>query len=117
DSELVMLNNHINALIRTPLERDYVVDFNVVEYNGNYETRTVSDGYAIALFYSNRGVEAMTEERAAESFEYFRRAIGAYPSISGPWSNLGVLFARRGFAEYAESAYLHALATDPRDRS
>jgi tetratricopeptide (TPR) repeat protein len=117
DSELVILNNHINALIRTAVEPDYVVDFNVAEYKGNYATRTVSDSYAMALFYSNRGVEAMTDGRDEESLAYFRHSIDAYPDIAGPWVNLGVLYSRRGLAEHAESAYLHALSADARDRS
>lgn len=117
DTELVMLNNHINALTRTPFDSDYVVDFNIADYKGNYDVETVSDDYAVALFYSNRGVEAMTAQRTDESFEYFRHAIAAYDRISGPWVNLGVLYARQELHEHAESAYLKALSIDSGDRS
>ncbi|MBN1239397.1 MAG: tetratricopeptide repeat protein [Gammaproteobacteria bacterium] len=116
-SDYVILNNHINALIRGGHDPDYVVDFNVEEYKGNYATRTVSDDYAVALFYSNRGVEALTAGRHGESFEYFRRAIEAYPDISEPWVNLGVLFSSQEMMDHAEAAYLQGLAANPHNRS
>jgi Flp pilus assembly protein TadD len=117
DSDVVMLNDHINALIESTYRTDYVVDFNLLDTKGNYETRKVSDNYALALFYSNRGAESLIDADYAQSFAELRAAIVAYPQIPGPWVNLGVLYSRRGLVEHAESAYLHALAADSGNRS
>jgi Flp pilus assembly protein TadD len=117
DSDVVMLNDHINALVESAYRPDYAVDFNLVDTKGNYETRKVSDGYALSLFYSNLGAESLIDEDYARSFVELRAAIVAYPQIPGPWVNLGVLYSRRGLVAHAESAYLHALAADPRNRS
>jgi tetratricopeptide (TPR) repeat protein len=116
-SEFIVLNNHINALIKTELQPSYVVDFNIEEFKGNYDTQEVNDSYALALFYSNLGVEALMAQDYETSFVYLSSAIRAYPRIPGPWVNLGLLYSRRGLYEYAESAYLNALDIDPRNRS
>jgi tetratricopeptide (TPR) repeat protein len=115
--ELVMLSNHINARVKTHREPDYLVDFNFVELKGNYPIRAVSDDYALALFYSNRGVEAMNAGRPETAFVYLQKAVGIYPGLPGPWINLGVLFSKRGLHEHAESAYLEALQHDARNPS
>jgi tetratricopeptide (TPR) repeat protein len=115
--DLILLSNHINARVKTASSRDYVIDFNRNELKGKYQTHAVSDRYALALFYSNNGVDALLEGDYATSFVHFKAAIEAFPTIAGPWVNLGLLYARQGRYEYAEAAYLRALAIDPDNRS
>jgi Flp pilus assembly protein TadD len=117
DSDVIMLNNHVNAFIDGSLDQDYVVDFNVADFKGNYESREVTDGYALALYYSNLGAESLVAEDYERSFAELRAAITAYPEIPGPWVNLGVLYSRRGLLDHAEASYLHALAADRENRS
>jgi tetratricopeptide (TPR) repeat protein len=117
DADLLVLTNHINAVIKTPVGPHYTVDFNITEFKGHYDSHEVSDNYALALFYSNLGVEALVNKDHATSFLYLKAAIDTYPEISGAWVNLGLLYSRRGLYERAESAYLHALAENPRNRS
>jgi tetratricopeptide (TPR) repeat protein len=117
EADLILMSNHINALVKTGSSRDYVVDFNLNELKGKYQTRAVNDQYALALFYSNNGVDALLRDDHATSFVHFRAAIEAFPTIAGPWVNLGLLYARAGRYEHAEAAYLRALAIDRRNRS
>lgn len=116
-SDFVMLSNHINVTIKVPGQGNYVVDFNAVEFKGDYPARQVSDDYALALFYSNLGVEAMAAGSDDTSFEYLSAAIAAYPDIAGPWVNLGVLYSRHDLHDRAEAAYLQALLRDPSHHS
>jgi tetratricopeptide (TPR) repeat protein len=117
ESDLILLSSHINALIETDVSGDFVVDFNMAELKGNYDTRIVSDSYALGLFYSNLGVDALLAGDYSTSFTRFKAAIESYPRITGPWVNLGLLYARLGEYARAEATYLRALEIEPGNRS
>ena len=122
DGEMVLLNNHINVRV-TGVGRDinhvgdYVVDFNSTEFNGNYDTRTVDDNYAIALYFSNLAVESMQAERWREAFRYLKKGIETDPDIAGLWVNLGVLYSRNEHRNLAVKAYQQALTIQPSNKS
>ncbi len=117
DEKLVILNNHINVKVRTKQRKDYVVDFNIDDYRGNYPKRQVSDQYALALYYSNVAVQHLTQGDYGQSFAYLRKSIQEYPRIPGPWINLGVLYSRHGAYDEAEVAYRRALKLDRANKS
>ena len=122
DGETVLLNNHINIRIKgvrrdINFAGDYVVDFNTAEYNGNYETKTVDDEYAIALYFSNLAVESMQAGETREAFRYLKKGIESDPRVAGLWVNLGVLYSRNGHYDMAERAYRQALSVDASNKS
>ncbi|HEU4620379.1 MAG TPA: tetratricopeptide repeat protein [Gammaproteobacteria bacterium] len=112
ESGFVVLTNHINARVRGRGQPDYVVDFNQEEFKSHYVTHGVSDRYAAALFYNNKGVEALLDEDYRASFVNFRAAIETYPDLAAAWVNLGLLYSKRGRPEQAEAAYQKALDLD-----
>ena len=61
DSDLIILNDHVNALVRQKFEKRVVVDFNATELKANYETEPVSDTYAQALYFNNIAMDALRE--------------------------------------------------------
>lgn len=80
DGEMILLNNHINVLVRgvrsdVNFLQAYVVDFNTAEYNGNYDTRKVTDNYAIALYYSNVAVESMQARNSEMRSDISRKGL------------------------------------------
>lgn len=113
----IVVNNHINTVIRDRNGPDYTVDFNQLEYTGPYVRRAVSDDFALALFYNNVGAEALIDEDYERSFAYLRAAVQAYPWVASAWNNIGLLYMRHERYEHAEAAYLQALRADSRDRS
>jgi Flp pilus assembly protein TadD len=115
--DIVTRNNHINAAVMDGGRIQFVVDFNAIASKGNYDTYTVGDDYALALFYNNIGAAAFVQEDYQRSVINFQHAIEAYPGVSGPWNNLAVLYSQHHLPEYAESAYLEAFAVDPSDPS
>ena len=120
--EVILLNNHINVLVKgvrsdVNFTRDYVVDFNTAEYNGNYETRKVTDNYAIALYYSNVAVESMQAGNSRNAFRYLKKGIETDPAIAGLWVNLGALYSRHKHYNMAEQAYQQALSIQPSNKS
>jgi len=117
DSDLVVIANHVNAVIESRFEHDLVVDFNTMDFRGNYPTRVIGDDYAAALYYTNLGAEALVKRDFGSGLAFLREALRFNSEIPGPWVNLGVLYGRLGRFDYAEAAYLRALEVDPGDRS
>lgn len=116
DSDLVILNNHVNALVKQNFGSRMVVDFNVTELKGDYETREVSDQYALALYYNNKAMDALRTGDLETSFRLLKKSIETYPDIAGNWSNLGVIYSHSDRDDHAIAAYREALDLDPRHR-
>ncbi|HXS79321.1 MAG TPA: tetratricopeptide repeat protein [Gammaproteobacteria bacterium] len=108
----VVVANHVNTVVRTGRGEETIVDFNIRPYQSEHRSRRVSDSYALALFYTNLGAEAMLQNDHAAALVYLREAARMRPDIAGVWVNLGVLYARHGRYEHAEAAYLRALDVD-----
>lgn len=117
DSDLVVIANHVNAVIDSRTDKDLVVDFNKTSFHGDFVTHRVDDAYAAALFYTNLGAEAMLRRDYPQSFTLLREAVHTRADVAPPWVNLGVLYGRQGLYEHAEAAYLRALQIAPQERS
>lgn len=116
DSDLIILNNHVNALVKQSFGSRVVVDFNVTELKGDYETHEVSDEYALALYYNNVAMDALRKGDLEKSFRLLKKSIETYPDIAGNWANLGVIYSRSNEDDYAIAAYHKALDLDKSHR-
>ena len=122
EGDFVLLNNHINILVSgirsdTTFMQDFVVDFNTAEYNGNYDTKKMSDTYALALYFSNRSVESMQQNDIRSAFRFLKKGIQLDPEIAGLWVNLGVLYSRNQHDEFAVQSYQQALSIQSSNKS
>ena len=108
----VVVANHVNTAVVTGRGEETVVDFNIRPYQSDRRSRRVNDSYALGLFYTNLGAEAMLRNDHAAALVYLREAARVRPDIAGVWVDLGVLYARHGRYEHAEAAYLRALDVD-----
>lgn len=117
EADLVLVTNHINALVQTRPGESFVVDFNVAGFRADSPRRPVADEHVLALFYNNLGAEALIREEYETSFHLLRLALRTEPELADAWVNLGVLYRRLGHLGHAEAAYAHALAADPREGS
>ena len=115
NTELVVVRNHVNALVETGGGRGYIVDFNLEDATEGYRRWVVPDEYAESLFYNNLAAEALIRKDYGLSLEYLREALRLAPDSESSWSNLGMWYLRRGNYEYAEAAYLRALRASPGD--
>ena len=123
----VIRNGHIDVILHgvrsnssagpIMFRGDYVVDFNMADFQTAYPRRVVPDKTAFALFYNNRGVEALRAGDLRGAFANFKRALAQDPRESSVWVNLGALYARRARYDLARAAYEQALAFDPNDQS
>jgi Flp pilus assembly protein TadD len=115
-----LLSQHINVLVDFRHYSPRVVDFNIsyepgitYEFNMIYERQVVSDSRARAHYFNNIGAEHMLlggDTRLA--LANFRESIRADETFSPAWINLGILYRRDGYVEYAEAALLQALIFD-----
>ena len=117
DTDFVVLSNHINVVLKGTFRKDQVVDFNLEEYNGNYDTQEVTDEFAYAYFYSNLGVGALRKQDLRTAFAYFKKALEKTGDIASIWVNLGVLYVHAGNLELAEQAYFRALNVATNNKS
>ena len=113
----VVVANHVNTAVVTGRGEETVVDFNIRPYQSDRRSRRVNDSYALGLFYTNLGAEAMLRNDHAAALVYLREAARVRPDIAGVWVDLGVLYARHGRYEHAEAAYLRALDVDNNEPS
>lgn len=75
-------------------------------------TRRVGTPRVYAHYYSNLGVETLTDGRAAESIALFERALEHDPGFSPALVNMAVAFRRTGRPQRAEATLLRALEVD-----
>ena len=73
----------------------------------------LTDLTALALFWSNRGVEAMLDGEGDEAVRHLEAAVELDPLRVESWTNLGVARRRAGDLAGARRAYETALAIDP----
>ena len=110
----VIFDKHINTVlprlrVNGIYTRDYVVDFNIADYLGNYDQSAISDAQAIALMYNNLGVGQMRQNNIEMAMAFFRKAHTLHEKLPGLWINIGVLHARLGQLDTAEAALHQAL--------
>jgi Flp pilus assembly protein TadD len=110
-----VLNRHVNVAVDLGREGEHVVDFNMDDFRTTYDRRRISDERALAHFYNNVAVEKMRAGDDTSALLFFRSATGHDPQFSPAWTNLGILYSRKGHPAYAEAAYLQALKADAGD--
>jgi len=114
--DVFILNRHVDVLLDLGSLGQHVVDFNINDLRTSYDTRTISDTRALAHYYNNIGVEHMQRGDTASALGYFLRALADNDRRFSPaWTNLGTLYLRNDYPEYAEAAYLQALRVDDKD--
>ncbi|MEE8368921.1 MAG: transglutaminase domain-containing protein [Thermoanaerobaculia bacterium] len=77
----------------------------------------ITDRTAVALFYSNRGVQELRDDRIPEAVELLWQALRSDPSLSVAWTNLGVALRHSGDSTGAVLAHQMALRLNPASRS
>ncbi len=116
-----LLNGHINLKMLPPKQpnimifnnRTYQVDFDPQTVRQYLPKRVVSKAVIVAMFYNNKGADAVLNRNYDKSYAYFKAAVKTYPRFHSAWINLGILYRLKGYLPQAEKAYLHALNLNP----
>lgn len=109
---LLVTEGHLAAAYGPP-GRLRIFDFGGEADGDSLRVEPVTDLTAIALYFSNRGVEAMLEGQDQQAARQLHHATQLAPSLAPAWINLGVARRRLGDFAGAETAYQRALEIDP----
>ncbi len=112
ENDLVVISDHIAVGYGPPHEMT-MIDFGATDETTYRRIRPITDLTATALYYSNRGAEALRAGSNDEAVRWLRDAVRIDPDLAGAWVNLGVARRRVGSLELAEDAYRRALEIDP----
>ena len=112
EGDLIVISDHV-AVGFGPRHAMRVIDFGLLEDERGFRVSPISDLTATALYYSNRGAEALRAERLDEAVAWLEDAVRIDPELASAWANLGVTQRRSGHAGLAESSYRKALEVDP----
>lgn len=115
-----LLNGHINLRIslrnnskKNQMSEDYIdVDFDPQAIRDDFHRHAVSKNKVIAMFYNNKGADALLAGNDLLAYAYFKEAATFYDGFGSTWVNLGVLYRRMGQFDLAQSSYENAIALD-----
>jgi len=113
-----LLTGHVNLLIREgeAIERNVVwgetsteIDFDPYVAKEHFSKKSIKKNTVLAMFYNNKGAEALVNDDYGVAYQYFKAAIQQDNLFSSAWGNLGVLYKFTDNYQAAEKVYRHAL--------
>ncbi|NNJ73417.1 MAG: tetratricopeptide repeat protein [Enterobacterales bacterium] len=118
-----LLNRHVNlklfekpnASVVVVNRHDFEVDFNILERKRRYPKRIITKERVLAMFYNNKGVDALIDENHDMAYAYFKKGILTDAYLVDNYTNLGIMYRRLGHHDYAEQNYTLALKIEPGD--
>ncbi len=118
-----VLNRHVNLKLFQKKEDNitlfvrstFQLDFDSQVSSLHMPGKRISKSKVLALFYNNKGAEALIDKNMTVAYAYFRKALFTDPYLVEALANLGVLYHRAGENKYAEDTYNTALAIKQND--
>ncbi|NDV92305.1 tetratricopeptide repeat protein [Alteromonas sp. 345S023] len=111
------LNGHVNLRISIPDDptvtsigpKSADVDFDPQMMRKHFPRIQVSKTLVLAMFYNNKGADALVANSYTRAYSYFRAAAMLAPELQQSWVNLGVLYRMVDAFDAAEQSYEYAL--------
>jgi len=113
-----LLTGHINLLIKTKnnIDRTTIygsntlqIDFDPYVLKESFSKKVINKNTVLAMFYNNKGGQALVNENYIIAYQYFKAATKADRLFSSAWGNLAVLYKLTHHDQIAESTYRHAI--------
>lgn len=113
-----LLTGHINLLIKAKDNFDKTtiygsnilqIDFDPYVLKESFSKKVINKNTVLAMFYNNKGGQALVNENYIIAYQYFKAATKADPLFSSAWGNLAVLYKLTHHDQIAESTYRHAI--------
>jgi tetratricopeptide (TPR) repeat protein len=107
--DTLILTRHINSTGKLKNGDNYVLDF-LPNVRTNRDTaETVSDRYALAIYYNNLGAEAIITKEHDLAMQYLNTALKLEPKMSDIWNNMGINQRRLFRLDLAEASFKQAI--------
>jgi len=116
-----MLTGHVNLVLTEPRNpgttivygKDLLqIDFDPTMYKNSFPKKIVEKSTVLAMFYNNKGAEALIAKKYALAYSYLREATIVDPMFSPAWGNLGILYKLNDHRSAAKKTYQHAILLD-----
>ncbi len=113
-----MLTGHINLKIvdkKSPsklvfLDRGVLeIDFDPFVVKKTFPKKVISKNTVIAMFYNNKGANAMINGNYTNAYAYLKAATTVDPTFSAAWGNLGILYRFNNLEQEAIDTYQYAI--------
>lgn len=117
-----LLTGHVNLLI-VPIGQpnrllaygtdNLQIDFDPFVVKESFPRRVITKSTVLAMFYNNKGGQALVDEKYDIAYQYFKAATLADRDFSAAWGNLAVLYRLTNNLEIAEKVYRYAIDVNP----
>jgi tetratricopeptide (TPR) repeat protein len=113
-----MLTGHINLSVIQPksphqmiflTRTDLEIDFDPFINKKSFPKHQIDKSTVLAMFYNNKGANAMLNGDYVTAYAYFKMATQMDPLFSSAWGNLGILYRLNGFQKHAIDSYRYAI--------
>lgn len=121
NGHLNMLTGHVNLRVvdhqrsgfEMLLEREMIeIDFDPFVAKKIFPKKTIEKNTVIAMFYNNKGANAMVKGDFITAYAYLKSATLVDPDFSAAWGNLSILYRFKGFNTHAVNGYRYAISID-----
>ena len=118
NGKMNMLTGHVNLRVMERRSPNKVVffdrgiaeiDFDPYVVKKLFPKKDISKNTIIAMFYNNKGANAMVEGDYITAYAYLRAATEIDPEFSSAWGNLGILYRFNGYEQQAIDTYQYAI--------
>lgn len=119
NGEVNMLTGHVNLKVLKPIsahkmvfleKTEIEIDFDPFVNKKAFPKHRIFKNTVLAMFYNNKGANAMVNGDYLSAYAYLRAAINADPLFSSAWGNLAILYRFKGYEENAIATYRHAIS-------
>lgn len=122
-----LLTGHVNLVLKSPQvnfrddsinlfsQNTYVVDFDPLINSQKFPSRYVNKTWVMAMFYNNKGAQALMHGNQGLAYAYFKQAVTVASDYAPSWVNLAVLFRQNSLLDKAKNIYEHAINLDPKN--
>ncbi len=116
------LTGHVNLLVKENErvnrrvvwgETETQIDFDPFVAKRYFPSHLIEKKTLLAMFYNNKGAEALVRNDFITAYQYIKAATNADPLFASAWGNLGVLYKLSNDFDMAEKAYRHAVSLKP----
>lgn len=116
-----LLTGHVNLLIKSvPYSGNHLllgndniqIDFDPFITKQTFPRKTIEKNTVLAMFYNNKGGQALVDEKYNIAYQYFKAATMVDENFSPAWGNLAVLYRINNNLHMAELVYRYAVGID-----
>lgn len=116
-----LLTGHINLRLTPEKEsgqyylapNGLVIDFYPFIAKKRFPQHIINKKRVMAMFYNNKGADALLENDHPRAYAYFRAAIDVDSEFESTWVNLGLLYRQNNHHLAAEHVYKQTLKLNP----